>query len=116
VVKPKEIHALITPMKIMKRHLSWVSGAAESTYHEADDPILFCNFKTFGGTESVVNGQIVNIATATITTWYRQDIQSPDRLVLLSDNSVWEIIGEPENFEMRGQYMQLRVKKISGGA
>lgn len=116
MVKPKEIHALITPVKIMKRVITWVSGAAESSYIEPDEPILFCNFKTFGGTESVVNGQIVNIATATLTTWYRQDIQSPDRIILLSDNSVWEIIGDPENYEMRGQYMQLRVKKISGGA
>lgn len=115
MVKPKEIHSLITPMKILKRQLTWVSGAAEVEYQEADDPIMFCNFKTYGGTESVVNGQIVNIATATITSWYRQDVQSPDRLILLSDNSVWEIIGEPENYEMRGQYMQLRVKKISGG-
>ncbi len=115
MAKPREIHALTTPIKILKKTITWVSGAAESTYEEAMEPILFCNFKTFGGTESVVNGQIMNIATATITTWYRQDLQAPDRIVLLSDNSVWEIIGDPENYEMRNQYMQLRVRKLSGG-
>jgi hypothetical protein len=115
MVKPKEIHALTTPVKLYHRHLNWISGAPESVYIEADDPIVFCSFKTFGGTESVVNGQIINISTATLTTWYRQDIQSPDRITLLADNSEWEIIGDPENYEMRNQYMQLRLRKLSRG-
>lgn len=114
--KPAGVGAFATAVKLQKRIATKVSGALEFTYEDASDPILNCNFKTYGGTETVVNGSLVILNTATLVTWYRQDIQAADRILLLQDNSVWEVLGEPENIDMRNQYLILKIRKISGGA
>lgn len=114
--KPAGVGAFTTAVKLQKRIATKVSGALEFTYEDASDPILNCNFKTYGGTESVVNGSHVILNTATLVTWYRQDIQAADRIFLLQDQSLWEVIGEPENIDMRNQYLIVKIRKISGGA
>ena len=114
--KPSGAAHLTTAVKLQKRIRIVVSGAPEFSYEDAADPILYCNFKTYGGTETISNGSLVLLNTATLITWYRQDIQAADRIVLLQDNSFWEVIGEPENIDMRNQYLIFKVRKISGGA
>lgn len=114
--KPTGVGAFTTAVKLQKRIATKVSGALEFTYEDASDPILNCSFKTYGGTESTVNGILVILNTATLVTWYRQDIQAADRIHLLQDQSLWEVIGEPENIDMRNQYLILKIRKISGGA
>ena len=114
--KPSGTAQLSTVVKLQKRIRTIVSGAPEFSYEDASDPILHCNFKTYGGTETISNGSLVLLNTATLITWYRQDIQASDRVVLLQDDSLWEVIGEPENIDMRNQYLILKVRKISGGA
>ena len=113
---PKEAAAMTTAVKLQKRNSTIVSGAPEISYVDADDPIINCSFKTYGGTESVNNGLLTIINTANIVTWYRPDITAACRIILLQDNSVWEIIGEPENIEMRNQILQFKVRKVAGGA
>ena len=114
--KPSGTAQLSTVVKLQKRIRTIVSGAPEFSYEDASDPILNCSFKTYGGTETISNGSLVLLNTATLITWYRQDIQAADRVVLLQDDSIWEVIGEPENIDMRNQYLILKVRKISGGA
>ena len=114
--KPKEASSLTTPVKLQVRVKTIVSGAAEISYIDATDPIMFCSFKTFGGTESVNDGLLTIINTADIVSWYRPDITASSRIILLQDNSVWEVIGEPENIEMRNQIVKFKVRKVSGGA
>lgn len=114
--KPKEASSLTTPVKLQVRVETMVSGAKEFSYTDATDPVLFCSFKTFGGTESVNNGMLTIVNTADIVAWYRPDIKASCRIILLQDNSAWEIIGEPENIEMRNQIMKFKVRKVTGGA
>lgn len=114
--KPPGAAHFTTAVKLQKRIRTVVSGAPEFSYEDASDPILHCNFKTYGGTETVTNGSLVLLNTATLITWYRQDIQAADRIFLTQDESLWEVIGEPENIDMRNQYLILKVRKISGGA
>ena len=114
--RPKEADHLSTPTKLQKRKSTIVSGAPEFTYEDAFDGQLNCSFKTYGGTESVSNGSLVIQNTAVVVTWYRQDIQASDRIILLQDNSIWEVLGEPENVDMLNQYLIFKVQKISGGA
>jgi len=116
VFKPAGVGSFTTAVKLQKRIATKVSGALEFSYEDATDSILNCSFKTYGGTESIVNGSLVLLNTATLVTWYRQDIQAADRILLIQDNSVWEVIGEPENIDMRNQYLILKVRKLSGGA
>lgn len=115
--KPKEANSFTTPMKLQVRAEILVSGAKEITYTDAlNDPLVFCSFKTYGGTESVNNGLLTLVNTATVITWYRPEISGSCRLIRLQDNSIWEIIGEPENIEMRNQILILKVRRVTGGA
>lgn len=75
-----------------------------------------CNFKTYGGTESVSNNVLSVIDTADITCWYNPMFASGCRVKRLNDNAVFEILGEPENLEMRNMYLKFKIRRIKGGA
>ena len=75
-----------------------------------------CSWKTYGGTETDIDGVFAVLKTATVVTWYRPDIKSDCRLRLMQTGEEYEIIGEPENIDMRCQFLRLKVKAVTGGA
>ena len=92
-------------------------GVPTATYPDIDDGELFMgSFRTFGGSEREINGQYAVEKTATIETWYREDIKSDCRIGVPQTGEVYQIMGAPENIEMRNQYMRMRVIAIQGGA
>lgn len=92
-----------------------VNGVTVKTY-DPDGVVRFCNFSSYGGTEKVVNDVLVVEDTAQIVAWFEPDITSADRIRLLETGADYEIIGEPENIELRQQEMQFRVRRVKGGA
>ena len=74
------------------------------------------SLKTYGGTERDVNGLYSIEDTAIIETWYRPDIKSDCRIVVLNTGAVYDIIGEPENINLRNQYLKFKVRRVKGGA
>ena len=91
-----------------------VLGVSKKTY-EQDGIVRFCNFSTYGGTESESNGLLTVEDTAQVVTWYEPDITSGCRLLLLESGAVYDIIGEPENIELRNQDMTFKVRRVKGG-
>jgi len=75
--------------------------------------LFFGSFKTFGGTEKIINGIYSIEDTANIETWYRPDIKSNCRIAR-EDGSIYEIIGEPENINMRNQFLKFKINRIKG--
>lgn len=99
-----------------------VKGVPEKTYTPcASSNKISCLFKTYGGTvhtsssEKNVNGVIAVIDTATIETWYNEEITA-DCMLSFDDNNNYEILGSPENIGKRNQTMIIKVKKVVGGA
>ena len=92
-----------------------VLGVVKKTY-EPDGIVRFCNFSTYGGTEINVNGILTVEDTAEIVSWFEPDITSADRIRLLETGADYEIIGEPENIELRRQEMKFKVRRVKGGA
>ena len=88
-----------------------VKGVTVKEYHLVGT--LNCSFKTYGGTESTVNGQLTVVDTANIETWYRPDINSGSQIRL--GNKVYEVIGEPEDIEQRHQFLKFKVRGVNGG-
>ncbi|WP_302153519.1 phage head closure protein [Eubacterium ventriosum] len=89
-----------------------VKGVLTKEYKEKAN--IFVSFKTFGGTESNSNGQLVIENTATVQTWWNDEIKANCRLKI---NGVdYEIIGTPENINMMNQFLQFKVKAVKGGA
>ena len=114
MLKPSSSYQMTTPMTLQVPTSSTVLGVAKKTY--ADAGMIFVNFKTYGGTESVSNDVLSVIDTAQVTTWYRPDIKADCRLKRLSDGAVFEILGEPENLEWRNQILYFKVRRVKGGA
>lgn len=92
------------------------------TYHGVSKPeypasgdVIFVNWKSFGGTETVVDGVYCVIDTAYVTTRYRPDLRSNCRLKR-RDGAVYEIKGEPENIDLANQIVAFRVERVKGGA
>lgn len=91
-----------------------VNGVTVKTY-EPDGIVRFCNFSTYGGTERDVNGLLSVEDTAQVVTWYEPDIKASDGIRILETDADYEIIGEPENIELRKQEMTFKVRRIKGG-
>lgn len=112
--RPASANQMTTPMRLQVPTSTSVMGVAKKTYTDGD--VIMCNFKTYGGTESVSNDILSVIDTAQITCWYRPDITSGCRLKRLSDGAVFDILGEPENLELRNQILYFKIRRVKGGA
>lgn len=76
--------------------------------------LFFANVKSYGGTERVANDLLVIEDTVTVTTWFRPDIKASCRVRILSTGALYEIINEPENWDMRGQFIVCKCRRVKG--
>lgn len=88
-------------------------GVTVKTYPDKGQ-LFYCSVKTFGGTEKEINGVIVLEDTAVLETWFNPEITADCKIVI--DGVEYEILGRPENINMRNQYLKIRVRAIEGGA
>ena len=77
---------------------------------------FFCSFKTYQGTETTINDLYTVLDTAQVETWFRPDIKADCRLKILETGDVYEVIGKPENINMRNQFLKFKVQAVEGGA
>lgn len=111
--------SMSTPAKLLTvLEVSTSTGnTRKKQYISQDDAdIITVGVKTFGGTDKIVNDRLVLEDTATVVTWYRPDITAGCRLLFLDDNSLWEIIGRPEDVARRHQYLIIKCRSVSAGA
>lgn len=101
------------PVTLLVPTSKTVKGVLKKVYPDTGD-VIYCSVRTFGGTEKVVNDVVVVENTATVETWYRPDIKADCRFLI--DGVLYEILGTPENINMRNQYMIVKVRAIKGGA
>lgn len=109
------------PMKLLIPTWKTVSGVRKKVYPSPDevtddDMLIFGSFRTFGGTETNSNGVYSIENTATIETWFRPDITADCQIALIPTGEIYEVIGAPENIEMRNQYLKFKVKMVGGKA
>lgn len=105
------------PMILLVPSYSTAYGVESKIYPSAQDGIVFYgSFRTFGGTERDVNGVYTLENTATVETWFRPEIKANCRIIEANSGAVFEIIGEPENINMRNQFLRFKVRGIKGGA
>lgn len=110
--KPSDVFHV--PVYLFKPEIIIVKGSAKKIYPDKGEKI-YCSFKTFGGTEKIIDNVLSVENTAVIETRYRPDIR-PDCIIRTADGVSYEIIGSPENISMRNQYLKFKVRCIKGGA
>lgn len=113
--RPNEAAQMATPIKIQRPINKSAYGVNTKTFEDVDG-IVMVNFKTFGGTEKVVDGILSIEDTALITCWFNPEIKSNCRIVRLTDNATFDILGEPEDIEQRHQFLKFKVLRVKGGA
>lgn len=101
-----------TAVELLTPTYKTVKGVTVKEYPDTGE-IINCSFKTYGGTESMVNDQLTVVDTANVETWYRPDITSANRIKL--SGKVYEVIGEPENIDQRNQFLKFKVRGVKGG-
>lgn len=115
IYKTKNAQEMRTPVKLLiPTGTQKYNGVNRPTY-PTDGDVIFVNWKSYGGTETTVNGVYSILDTALITTWYRPDINANCRL-LREDGAVYEIMNEPENIEMQNVTLTFKVQRVKGGA
>ena len=105
----------VTPLMLLVPTESKAAGVHKKSYPK-EGPVFFASFKTYGGTESVSNGVLSVEDTAVVETTFRPDIKANCRIFNPINKQTYDILGTPENIEMRGQYLRFKVKAIKGGA
>lgn len=115
--KPSAVFSVA--MKLLIPAYSSSLGVVKKTFPANDDGLLFFgSFKSYGGTmrtEKDINGIYEIDDTANVETYYRPDIKSDCRIYVPTTGAVYDVYGEPENIEMRNQYMKFRVRRVKGG-
>lgn len=86
----------------------------ETKVWPTDGPVIFANLKSYGGTERLSNDLLVIEDTMTLTTWYRPDIAAKCRVRIAQTGAVYEIMGEPENWENRNQFLVCKLRRVKG--
>ena len=113
--RPTEAAQMTTAMQLQAPTSKRVNGVLVKEYTDVPG-VVFVNFKTFGGTERLNNDVYIVEDTAQIVCWYRPDIKADCRLKRLSDGVTFDVIGEPENLEMRNMFLKFKVRRVKGGA
>lgn len=116
--RPSEAAQMTTAMRLQKPTYEKIKGVTKKTMNDVEGKagVIFCNFKTYGGTEKIINDVLAVEDTAQITCWYRPDLTSDCGLKRLSDGALFEILGEPENLEQRNMFLKFKVRRVKGGA
>ena len=109
------------PMKVLIPTYATVKGVRQQTFADpaslADETYLFFgSFRSFVGSITTENDLAVTMNTAYVETWFRPDIKSNCRIYLCDTGDTYEVVGDPEDIELRHQYLKIRVQKIGGAA
>lgn len=110
--KPANIREFVTPAVHKKATTVTINNRIKKTY--TDIGTVRGKFKQKGTAETNANGLTVINEKTTFTTWFKADFAAAD---ILTINGVdYEIIGIPENVEMRSRYAIITLERIGGGA
>ena len=113
--RPTEAGQMSTPLRLQVPLTTVSFGVGVKSYVDVEG-VIMANFKTLGGTEKTDNGILSVEDTAQVVCWYRPDIKSDTRSVVLQTGAIYEILGDPENIEMRNMFLKFKVRRIKGGA
>lgn len=114
--RPAEAEQMTTPLKLQIPTEKIISGVPKFEYKDAEEPIFYGSFKTYGGTDQNINDVYSVKDTANIVCFYRPDIKRNCRIIRLTDNAAYNVIAEPENTDERNQFLKFKVERVKGGA
>lgn len=110
--KPANIREFVTPAVLKKATEVIINGHNQKTYTVIGT--IKGKFKQKTTSELNANGLSIVEDKISFITWWTNNLEAQD--VLTINNIDYEIVGQPENVEMRGRYAVLTLHRIKGGA
>lgn len=104
-------------MKLLIPTSTKVKGVTKKVYSTPEESeLFFAAFRTFNGTENFSNDVYTIFSTGIVDTWYNPNITTDCMIYICETGEEYRIISEPEDINMRHQYMQFKVEKVGGKA
>lgn len=105
-----------TAFKLLTPTTTMVKGVAKKVYPDPEDvpEVLYGLFRTYGGTENMSNDVYTVFDTGVFDTWYRPDITTDCKIYICKTGEIYDVNSRPEDIDMRGQFLQFKVKKVGG--
>lgn len=104
---------MTTPCELLIPTKTKINGVEVREY-PATGLRFFANVKSYGGSERVSNDLLVIEDTVVVTTWFRPDIKPLCRVKVLPTGAVYEVMSEPENWDMRSQFLVCKCRRVKG--
>lgn len=106
-----------TALIILKPTYKKVAGVRTKVLPDLSDGFkINAVFRSYGGTETTVDGVYSIVDTVDVETWYRPDITSDCIVVVTNTGARYRIINEPENISNRNQFLKFKLERVKGGA
>lgn len=105
----------IVPFNLLVPTKGKTLGQVTKVFVASESSPMFCSFKTFGGTEVIIDNILSVQNTGVIESWWTPDFSNDCQIQFLDDMSTWEILNV-ENIDRRNMYARLKVRYIGGGA
>ena len=106
-----------TALILLKPTYQTALGVPKKVYPSVENgERIYGSFKTYGGTEKIVDGIYSIVDTAEIETWYTPELTSDCQIIVAGTNDKYEILNEPENIDRRNQFLKFKVQRVKGGA
>lgn len=113
--RPQKAAQMTTPCMLQTPESINITGVVTKTFTDSGKAFT-ANFSTYGSTERTSNDVLTVEENTTVTTWYSPDLAAGCRIKRLTDGAVFEIVGEPENVELRNMFSVCKVRRVRGGA
>ena len=106
-----------TALIVLKPTYEKVAGVRTKVLPDLKDGFkINAAFRSYGGTETTVDGVYSIVDTVDVETWYRPDITSDCIIVVAATSAKYRIINEPENINNRNQFLKFKLERVKGGA
>lgn len=104
----KNYYQMATPCRLYEVKAKKELGQITKEFVEG--PIIYCCVKSYGGTETVIDGILKVEDTLEFYTWYNPLIKS--NCIIEVEGLKYEIMGTPEDIELRHVYHHFKAKRL----
>lgn len=113
ITNPGELKTLITLQSVTLTKAA--GGTQQRTYADLpSSPKMRVKWTNAHGGEALQAAAMQVRSLATVLMRYRADVTA--QTIILKGGQRYEIVGQPDNIGERGEYMELKVQLVKGGA
>ena len=96
--------------QLLKKNITFVNGHNITTY--VDDYKSKCSCINYSSNNTTANDLKTTSTQWSFESRFSPKFQAGDRIKLLDDNTIYEIIGEPENVRRENKFVKFKMVRV----